>query len=237
MAAEAASLVAAGAVLVGGCEEPVTGRVVYADVGLSFWGGVDPVTGIVVDRTHPLHGVCITDAILCLPGSRGSCTGSQVMLELVLEGAAPKALVFRDNDDIVALGAIVAEEVFGKVPPRVVAVGAAQFFSLAALDGAEATVGADGAIALGNAAPPVEPPIQRAVALSPADEATLAGDRGPAAAVAARIVKRVGAIQGAEALVDVARGRGAGKGGTSAYLHLECSAIPCLKESTQASKT
>ena len=60
------------------------GRLLAARVGLSFWGGVDPSTGCVIDRSHPLHNTSITDRVLVLPGGRGSCTGSQVILELLL---------------------------------------------------------------------------------------------------------------------------------------------------------
>ena len=74
-------------VLVAGADgETVAGEVLYSDVGLSFWGGVCPESGTVIDARHPLAGQCITGKILCLPSGRGSCTGSQVVLELVLNG-------------------------------------------------------------------------------------------------------------------------------------------------------
>ena len=87
--------------------------VLFSNVGISFWGGVDPITGIIIDQTHPLCGECVTDKILCIPSGRGSCTGSQVMLELILNGKGPRAIVLRDVDSILCTGAIVAEEFFG----------------------------------------------------------------------------------------------------------------------------
>ena len=83
-----------------------------SDTSLSFWGGIDPLTGIVVDTSHPLHGICVTDTILCLPSGRGSCTASQVLLELILNHKAPAAFCFRDVDGLACVGAIVAQEVF-----------------------------------------------------------------------------------------------------------------------------
>ncbi|GKY95101.1 hypothetical protein MPSEU_000474100 [Mayamaea pseudoterrestris] len=56
-------------------------RILASDTSLSFWGGIDPVTAIIVDQTHPLVGECVTDTILCLPSGRGSCTASQVLLD------------------------------------------------------------------------------------------------------------------------------------------------------------
>jgi predicted aconitase with swiveling domain len=102
--------------LVGGCGE---GEVMHADIGLSFWGGVCPILGTVIDHTHPLHKQCITGKVLAIPNGRGSCTGSQVMLELILNGTAPAAFVLRQPDVILALGIIIAEEIFGKSIPMV----------------------------------------------------------------------------------------------------------------------
>ena len=83
-----------------------------SNVPLSFWGGVDEKTGIVIDTTHPLHGQSIAGTILCLPSGRGSSTASQVLLELILNDKAPKALILRDRDGQISVGAIVAKSVF-----------------------------------------------------------------------------------------------------------------------------
>ncbi|CAK0909808.1 unnamed protein product, partial [Prorocentrum cordatum] len=98
------------------------GALVHADVPLSFWGGVDPATGEVIDRHHPLSGTRLCGKVLAIPGSRGSCTGSMVLLELLLGGRAPAAVLLRRSDEVIALGAIVAEEMFGLTLP-VVALG------------------------------------------------------------------------------------------------------------------
>ena len=70
--------------LVGGA---ASGELLHADVGLSFWGGCDPLNGVVIDHTHPLHTKSVAGKMLAIPNGRGSCTGSQVMLELILNGA------------------------------------------------------------------------------------------------------------------------------------------------------
>ena len=84
----------------------------YSSTGISFWGGIDETNGNVIDRTHPLHGHCISDKVLVIPSGRGSCTGSQCMLELILNKKSPRALVLRDADTILCTGAVVAEEFF-----------------------------------------------------------------------------------------------------------------------------
>lgn len=90
----------------------ITGEAFYSNIGISFWGGIDPLDGKVIDQTHPLHGRCIKDKILCIPSGRGSCTGSQVLLELILNGNAPRAIILRDVDSILCTGAVIAEEFF-----------------------------------------------------------------------------------------------------------------------------
>ncbi|WP_459806171.1 aconitase X swivel domain-containing protein, partial [Herbidospora sp. RD11066] len=69
------------------------------------------------DRHHPLSGLSLHGKILAIPAGRGSCTGSQVILELLLNGNAPAAIVLCHTDEIIALGAIVAEELFNKKLP------------------------------------------------------------------------------------------------------------------------
>jgi Uncharacterized conserved protein len=65
------------------------GPLLFADMGLSFWGGVNPFTGEVIDRHHPLSGQLLSGRILAIPSGRGSCTGSSVLMELISNGHAP----------------------------------------------------------------------------------------------------------------------------------------------------
>jgi len=66
-----------GKVVIKGVAE---GQVLASTVGLSFWGGVDPETGIIIDHHHPLHGNSIAGKIFVIPSGRGSCTGSGTYL-------------------------------------------------------------------------------------------------------------------------------------------------------------
>ncbi len=67
----------------------VEGEIAVCSEGLSFWGGVDPDTGVVIDAHHDLHGQSVAGKIVLMPTSRGSCAGSGVLLELALNGHAP----------------------------------------------------------------------------------------------------------------------------------------------------
>jgi predicted aconitase/predicted aconitase with swiveling domain len=93
------------------------GTLLVSDVPLSFWGGISAANGDVIDEHHPLNGNNVTGRIMAIPGSRGSCTGSSVLLELIDAGLAPAALVFSEDEEILVLGAIVANVMFGKSLP------------------------------------------------------------------------------------------------------------------------
>ncbi len=182
------TLTISGRVVVPGSAE---GEILFSDVGLSFWGGVDALTGEVIDRHHPLSGQSLAGRILALPTSRGSCSGSGVVLELLLNDKGPAAIVLERPEAIITLGVIVAEELFGRSIP-VLCVGAETFASLR-------TVGA----ARINAESRSDQ--SAAIHLTGEDQAILSGARGEAAAVAMRIVLRMAEIEGAEELIDITR--------------------------------
>ena len=91
------------------------------DEPLSFWGGVDPETGDITDVRHPQHGASVTGRILVMPSGRGSSSSASVLAESIRAGTAPAAIVLGEADPILALGAIVARELYGKATPVVVA--------------------------------------------------------------------------------------------------------------------
>ncbi|KTR07619.1 hypothetical protein NS365_03385 [Aureimonas ureilytica] len=168
---------------------------------LSFWGGVDPATGRIIDVHHPAHGASVSGAVLMMPTSRGSCTGSGVLLDLVLEGRAPAALVFSGPEDVLTLGALVAGELFGRSLP-VFRLSEADFAALAQTPCAR--LGPEGIEAEGLRLA-VEPLSATDLTLSDHDRSCLAGERGEAARQAMRILCAVARQQGAEALTNVSR--------------------------------
>jgi hypothetical protein len=93
---------------------------VVLDEPLSFWGGLDPETGRVIDVHHPQQSADVTGRILVMPSGRGSSSSSSVLAEAIRAGTAPAGIVLREPDPIVALGAIVARELYGLAIPVVV---------------------------------------------------------------------------------------------------------------------
>ena len=179
-----------------------SGPVIAAGEALSFWGGVDPATGRVIDVHHPLHDVTITGGILMMPSSRGSCTGSGVLLDLALTGRAPAALVFSEAEDVLTLGALIAAEMFGKSLP-VLRLSQDAYDALCRVK--HATI-SDTAIEADGLTIPVTPPATTALDLTDEDRAMLEGRDGVAVQLALRITAAMAAQQGATRLVDVVQG-------------------------------
>ena len=175
------------------------GPIIATTEALSFWGGVDPATGLIIDVHHPLHGTCITGAILLMPSSRGSCTGSGVLLDLSLTGRGPAALIFSEDEDVLTLGALIAAEMFGQSLP-VLRLSAEAFRALSAARCARidaTSILADDLIIA------ITPPALAALDLTPADRAMLKGNNGDAVQQAMRIICAMAANQGATRLTTV----------------------------------
>ncbi len=178
------------------------GAVLAASEPLSFWGGVDPATGRVIDVHHPLAGQDMTGRILVMPGTRGSCTGSGVLLDMVLNGQAPAALVFCEPEDVVTLGAMIAAEMFGR-PLPVLRLSPEAHTRLSASRTARIT---DGMLEADGLSLPIAPPATGALDLTEQDRAMLAGAEGEATAQAMRILCAMAVNQGATRLIDVTQG-------------------------------
>ena len=76
---------------------------------ISFFGGVDPETGVVVERGHALEGQCIAGKVLVFPNGKGSTVGSYTLYRLKMNGHAPLAILNVECETIIAVGCIIAE--------------------------------------------------------------------------------------------------------------------------------
>ena len=85
------------------------GPVLVSSAPISFLSGVDPDTGIVVEKDHPLEGRCIAGKVLAFSHGKGSTVGSYVLYALSRNGNAPAALINREAEPIIAVGAIISE--------------------------------------------------------------------------------------------------------------------------------
>ena len=180
----------------------VHGDIIVCADGLSFWGGVDPDTGRVIDAHHDLCGQSLSGKIVLMPTSRGSCSGSGVLLELALNGRAPAAFVFREGEEILTLGAEIAARMFDRTV-GVVHLPAAEYAALSTRRSVRirgSRLVADGlAIDLQTAS-------ARDLELTPADRAMLDGAQGEAVRLAMAVICATAASQGAAQLIDVSRG-------------------------------
>jgi len=96
------------------------GEVLRLSEPLSFFGGLDPMTGRIIDRRHPQVNELVTDRVLVMPSGRGSSSASSTLCESARAGTGPAAIIMEAPDDIIALGAIVADELYGLLIPVVI---------------------------------------------------------------------------------------------------------------------
>ena len=99
--------------------EQLKGRVIYkgkaegealvSEMPISFYGGVDPNTGVVIEKGHQLNGQSIKGKILVFPQGKGSTVGSYTLYRMKKNGTAPAAMINKETETIVAVGAIISE--------------------------------------------------------------------------------------------------------------------------------
>lgn len=101
-------------------EGEAEGVVALLSAPLSFWGGFDPESGRIIDRSHPECGEALGGRILAMPSGRGSSSASSVLAEAIRRGVAPAAIILAIPDPIITVGAIVARKLYDKTCPVVV---------------------------------------------------------------------------------------------------------------------
>jgi predicted aconitase with swiveling domain len=87
----------------------VEGEALVTTDGISFYGGVDPDTGNVVEVGHELEGQSITGKVLVFPTGKGSTVGSYTIYRMKKNNTAPVAIVNKEIDTIIAVGCIISE--------------------------------------------------------------------------------------------------------------------------------
>ena len=85
------------------------GKVLKTSQPLSFYGGVDPNTGEVIEKGHELLGKSVKGKILVFPNGKGSTVGSYTLYRMKKNGTAPAGMLNRECETIVAVGAIISE--------------------------------------------------------------------------------------------------------------------------------
>ena len=180
----------------------VTGDILVCDEGLSVWGGVNADTGVIQDALHPQHGESLAGKIVMMPTSRGSCSGSGVLLSLMMIGRGPAALIFREDEEVLTLGAVVGLRMFD-LKLAVLQLDGAGYDALATQRRAEIE---DDRISAGPVSLQLSNTSAASLALSTDDERMLKGREGPALQMAMEIMTDMARAQGAKRLIDVTRG-------------------------------
>lgn len=100
-------------------EGDAAGEVLVLDEPLSFWGGVDRASGVIIDVHHPQHGQLVTGKVVVMAVGRGSSSSSSVFAELIRLSIAPAAVVLTEFDHVLVLGAIVGNLLYARRCPFV----------------------------------------------------------------------------------------------------------------------
>lgn len=96
------------------------GKALVSKEPLSFWGGISPRTGEIIDRRHERSGANVAGRIFVFPQGKGSSTSSATLMESIKTGVAPAAIINLKVDPILALGSIVSDELYHKAVPILV---------------------------------------------------------------------------------------------------------------------
>ena len=86
-----------------------TGEALVTSQGISFYGGVDPDSAVVVEKGHELEGKSIKGKVLVFPRGKGSTVGSYVIYQLAKTGKAPVAIINKECETITAVGCIISD--------------------------------------------------------------------------------------------------------------------------------
>ena len=177
-----------------------TGEILVCEAGLSFWGGVNADTGVIQDAQHPQRGETVAGRIVMMPTSRGSCSGGGVLLSLAMIGRGPAALVFREEEEILSLGAIISARMFD-LQIAVLRLDPADYDALAARP--RATIRGK-SVEAGPLTITLDD-LGDNLTLSDRDRAMLAGGEGPAIQLAMAVLTDMARASGAARLIDVTR--------------------------------
>ena len=85
------------------------GEALITSMPISFYGGVDPNTGIVIEKGHELQGQSVKGKILVFPTGKGSTVGSYTLYRMKKNGTAPAGMINKECETVVAVGAIISE--------------------------------------------------------------------------------------------------------------------------------
>ena len=87
----------------------VEGEAIVSTEPIGFLGGVDPETGVIIEKGHPLEGKSIKGKILVFPTGKGSTVGSYILYKMKRKNTAPIGIINEDCEPITAVGVIISD--------------------------------------------------------------------------------------------------------------------------------
>ena len=90
------------------CDGSAEGVALVSSSPISFYGGVDPESGMIIERGHELRGQSVKGRVLVFPYGKGSTVGSYILYRLKKRSLAPSAIINEKCETIVAVGAIIS---------------------------------------------------------------------------------------------------------------------------------
>ena len=97
-----------------------SGDTLVLEEALSFWGGLDPKSGDIVDEHHPQQGECVAGKILIMPGTRGSTSSPGALADALQRGMGPAAVILPEPDITILVAVMIARELHNTELPVVV---------------------------------------------------------------------------------------------------------------------
>jgi predicted aconitase with swiveling domain len=85
------------------------GEALVTEMPISFYGGVDPNTGVVTEKGHQLNGQSVKGKILVFPQGKGSTVGSYTLYRMKKNGVAPAGMINKECETVIAVGSIISE--------------------------------------------------------------------------------------------------------------------------------
>ena len=183
-------------------EGQASGEVLVCVEGLSFWGGIDPQTGVIIDAHHPNHGDSVSYKCLLMPTSRGSCSGSGVLLQLALNNLAPAMIIFSEPEQVLTLGSIVCDRIF-RISVPIICLSQKNYDAVASERWVDLR---DHKLVLANQTINLDPISEDQLVLSEMDHAYLKGEYGSAAKAAMETICVMAAVDNADCLINVNKG-------------------------------
>lgn len=84
------------------------GEALVSSEAITFLGGVDPETGVVVESGHELEGESLSGRILVFPRGKGSTVGVYTIYGMKKRGCAPAGIINVKSESVIATGAIIS---------------------------------------------------------------------------------------------------------------------------------